>query len=268
MLPNLLQTLNCSIFFSTVLTNDHHTNATSKDVKALEVCLTPALLPLYRVEDYIVVIIDIFRATSSICYGIENGAEAIIPVSEVEECAAYREKGLDYLLAAERNGEVVTGFDFGNSPFAYTPEKVAGKTVVLTTTNGTHALHLSRQAKRIVIGSFLNITALCNWLKTQNDNILLVCAGWKNNFNLEDTLFAGAVIDQLKGGNYKLDDPALAANDLFQLGKHDISDYLKKTSHGERLKKLGIEKDIAFCQQIDLTNAIPVLEGEKLVKLI
>lgn len=237
-------------------------------VRGLDVCLTPALLPLYNVEDYIVVVIDIFRATSSICYGIENGAEAIIPVSEVEECAAYREKGLNYLLAAERNGEVVTGFDFGNSPFSYTPEKVAGKTVVLTTTNGTHALHLSRQAKRIVIGSFFNLTALCNWLKTQQENVLLVCAGWKNNFNLEDTLFAGAVIEQLKGDDYILDDPSIAANDLFQLGKDDIGQYLSKTSHGERLKKLGIEKDIAFCLQVDLTTAIPVLDGDRLVKLI
>jgi 2-phosphosulfolactate phosphatase len=233
----------------------------------LEVCLTPALLPLYNVQEYIVVIIDIFRATSSICYGIDNGAEAIIPVSQVEDCAAYRDKGFNYLLAAERNGEVVAGFDFGNSPFAYTADKVAGKTVVLTTTNGTHALHLSRSAKKVVIGSFLNLTALCNWLKTQQANILLVCAGWKNNFNLEDTLFAGAVIEQLKAGSVKLDDPAIAANDLYQLGKDDLSTYLKKTSHGERLKKLGIEEDVAFCLNVDITTAIPVLEGEKLVAL-
>lgn len=233
----------------------------------LDVCLSPALISLFDVEDYIVVIVDIFRATSSICYGIENGAKAIIPVAEVEECEAYREQGLDYLLAAERNGEVVTGFDFGNSPFSYTKEKVSGKTVVLTTTNGTQALHLSRKAKKIVIGSFLNLTALCNWLKTQNENILLVCAGWKSNFNLEDTLFAGAVVDQLKELDFKLDDAAIASNDLFQIGKNDINQYLKKTSHGERLKKLGIEKDIAFCLQVDLTTAIPILDGEKLVKL-
>jgi len=233
----------------------------------IETCLTPALLPLYQIENSIAVIIDIFRATSSICYGIENGAEAIIPVAKVEECAAYREKGLDYLLAAERNGEVVAGFDFGNSPFSYTKEKVLGKTVVLTTTNGTHALHLSIKAKKIVIGSFLNLTALCNWLKDQQENILLVCAGWKNNFNLEDTLFAGAVIDQLKASGYQLDDPSIAANDLFQLGKNDLNLYLQKTAHSERLKKLGIEEDIKFCLQVDLTTAIPVLEGEKLVKL-
>ena len=235
--------------------------------RAAHVCLTPALIPLFNVEDYIVVVIDIFRATSSICYGIENGAEAIIPVSQVEECSAYREKGLDYLLAAERDGKVVDGFDFGNSPFSYTVEKVAGKTIVLTTTNGTHALHLSRAAKKIVIGSFLNLTALSTWLKNQDENILLVCAGWKNNFNLEDTLFAGAVIDQLKTDGFELDDAAIAANDLYQLGKHDINDYLKKTSHGERLKKLGIQKDIEFCLQIDITTAIPVLERERLVKL-
>jgi 2-phosphosulfolactate phosphatase len=235
--------------------------------RGAHVCLTPALLPLFKVEEYIVVVIDIFRATSSICYGIENGAEAIIPVSQVEECAAYREKGLDYLLAAERDGKVVDGFDFGNSPFSYTAQKVAGKTVVLTTTNGTHALHLSRAAKKIVIGSFLNLTALSNWLKSQNENILLVCAGWKNNFNLEDTLFAGAVIEQLKANHFELDDAALAANDLYQLGRHDINDYLKKTSHGERMKKLGIVKDIEFCLQIDITTAIPVLNGERLVKL-
>jgi 2-phosphosulfolactate phosphatase len=235
--------------------------------KTLHVCLTPALIPLYQVEDYVVVIVDIFRATSSICYGIENGAEAIIPVAEVEECAAYREKGDDYLLAAERNGEVVTGFDFGNSPFSYTKEKVAGKTVVLTTTNGTHALHLSRSAKKIAIGSFFNLTALCNWLKTQNENILLVCAGWKNNFNLEDTVFAGAVVEQLKHLDFKTDDSAIASNDLYQIAKNDLPGYLAKTSHSERLKKLGIEKDIAFCLNVDITTAIPVLQGEKLIRL-
>jgi len=233
----------------------------------LHVCLTPALIPLFKVEDYIVVVIDIFRATTSICYGIGNGAEAIIPVSQVEECLAYQEIHPEYLLAAERNGEVVDGFNFGNSPFSYTKEKVSGKTVVLTTTNGTHALHLSRSAKRIIIGSFLNLTAVCNWLKDQHENVLLVCAGWKNNFNLEDTLFAGAVAEQLKNGVFRLDDAALAANDLYQLAKDDLDGYLKKTSHSERLKQLGIEKDIAFCLNVDLTTAIPVLNGERLVKL-
>ncbi|MEO6524037.1 MAG: 2-phosphosulfolactate phosphatase [Mucilaginibacter sp.] len=236
--------------------------------KKLEVCLSPALLPLFNIEDSIVVVIDIFRATSSICYGIDNGAEAIIPVAKVEECAAYREMGLDYLLAAERDGAVVDGFDFGNSPFSYTKEKVAGKTIVLTTTNGTHALHMSIKAKQIVIGSFLNLTSLCNWLKTQNENILLVCAGWKNNFNIEDTVFAGAVADQLQELDYKWDDATIAANDMYSLAKPDLGAYLSKTSHGERMKQLGILDDIAFCLHVDITTAIPVLKGDKLVKLV
>ncbi len=240
--------------------------SSNTQLNKLEVCLTPALLHLYNAEEYVVVIIDIFRATSAICYGIENGAQAIIPVAEVEECLAYKEKYPACLVAAERNGEVVTGFDFGNSPFSYTADKVYGKTVVLTTTNGTQALHLSRKAKHILIGSFLNLTALCDRLKIINDNVLLVCAGWKFNFNLEDTLFAGAVVDQLKDSGYRLDDPAIAANDLYRSGKNNISAYLKKTSHAERLKQLGIEEDIAFCLQTDITTAIPVLRGDKLVK--
>jgi 2-phosphosulfolactate phosphatase len=234
----------------------------------LQVCLTPALIPLYKMEDFIVVVIDIFRATTSICYGIENGATAIIPVSKVEECHAYREIEPGHLLAAERDGEIVEGFDFGNSPFSYTKEKVAGKTIVLTTTNGTQALHLSRKAKKIVIGSFLNLTALCNWLKTQDENILLVCSGWKNNFNLEDTLFAGAVVERLQSATFVADDPAIAANDLYRIAKDDLDGYLKKTSHSERLKALGIEADIEFCLRVDLTTAIPVLEGDALVKLV
>lgn len=239
--------------------------ALNPDRLKIEVCLSPALLPLYNLENSIVVVIDIFRATSSICYGIENGAEAIIPVSQVEECAAYHGKG--HLLAAERDGEVVEGFDFGNSPFAYSAEKVAGKTVVLTTTNGTHAIQLSRGAKRIVIGSFLNLSALAQWLEEEHENVLLVCAGWKNNFNLEDTAFAGALVNRLKSDKYILDDAAIAAEDLYLLAKGDLGGFLSKSSHSERLKKLGIEEDIAFCLSIDLTTAIPILEGEKLIKL-
>jgi 2-phosphosulfolactate phosphatase len=231
----------------------------------LEVCLTPALLHLHDISNSIVVVIDIFRATSSICYGIENGATSIIPVASIEACESYRES--DFLLAAERNGEVVNGFDFGNSPFSYTQEKVKGKTIVLTTTNGTHAINMSRNASKIVIGSFLNISFLCNWLKTQSNDVLLLCSGWKDKVNLEDTLFAGGVVHYLKDEDYILDDAGIASADLYDLAKDDLGIYLKKTSHSERLKKLGIEEDIAFCLNQNITSSIPVLEGERLVKM-
>lgn len=232
----------------------------------IEVCLTPALLDLYTIENSIVVVIDILRATSSITYGIENGAEAIIPVMNVEDCLVYTDKGC--LLAAERNGQVVEGFDFGNSPFSYTAEKVAGKTVVLTTTNGTKAMHLAQErAYQVIVGSFLNLSAICNYLKKKNKDVLLLCAGWKDNFNLEDTLFAGAVIEQLQNDFTVGDDASVAALDMYQLAKDDLREYLKKSSHSHRLIKLNIEEDVQFCLKLDVCKAIPVLEGERLVAL-
>lgn len=231
----------------------------------LSVCLSPALLSSYALENTIVVVIDIFRATTSICYGIDNGAEAIIPVSTIEECLSYKDQGL--LLAAERNGLIVEGFDFGNSPFSYVEDKVKGETIVLTTTNGTKALKQSLQASEIIVGSFLNLSSVSQWLQEQHQDIILLCAGWKNHVCLEDTLFAGAVVEKLVGIDFCLDDSAMVAGDLYALAKNDLGNYLSKSSHGERLKKLNIERDIAFCMQIDTITSIPVLDGDRLVKL-
>jgi len=234
--------------------------------KKIEVCLTPALIDLYDIEQSIVVVIDILRATSSITYGIENGAEAIIPVANVEDCLTFADKG--YLLAAERNGEVVTGYDFGNSPFSYTKEKIESKTIVLTTTNGTKALHLAnKRAYQVVIGSFLNLDSLCEYLASQDKNVLLLCAGWKDQFNLEDTLFAGAVVNKLRKNFEHFDDSSVAAEDLYLLAKDDLRKYLHKSSHSHRLAQLNIEEDVVFCLQLNVCTAIPVLEGERLVKL-
>jgi 2-phosphosulfolactate phosphatase len=234
--------------------------------KSIEVCLTPALLDLYAIEDSIVVVIDVLRATSSIVYGIDNGATAIIPVANVEDCLNYSDKG--FLLAAERDGQVVEGYDFGNSPFSYTTEKVGGRTVVLTTTNGTKALHLARKrAHQVVMGSFLNLQALCNWLKTQDKSVLLLCAGWKDKFNLEDTLFAGAVVAELRKEFTHFDDSSVAAEDLYQLAKDDLRTYLHKSSHSHRLAELNIEEDVQFCLQLNLCKAIPIMDGDALVPL-
>jgi 2-phosphosulfolactate phosphatase len=234
--------------------------------RKIEVCLTPALLNLYDISDSIVVVIDVLRATSSITYGIDNGAEAIIPVAQVEDCLNFSDSG--YLLAAERNGEVVAGYDFGNSPFSYTKEKVNGKTIVLTTTNGTKSLHMAREsAYQVVIGSFLNLTSLSNWLKSQDKNVLLLCAGWKDKFNLEDTLFAGAVVNLLRKDFIHFDDSCVAAEDMYLLAKNDLRTYLYKSSHSHRLEQLNIEADVQFCLKTDICDAIPVLEGERLVLL-
>lgn len=234
--------------------------------KKIEVCLTPALIDLYDIKESIVVVIDILRATSSITYGIANGAEAIIPVANVEDCLKYSDCG--FLLAAERNGEVVAGYDFGNSPFSYTSEKVEGKTIVLTTTNGTKALHLAQKnAHQVVIGSFLNLDSLCDYLSAQHKSVLLLCAGWKDQFNLEDTLFAGAVVNKLRKHFEHFDDSSVAAEDLYSLAKGDLRKYLYKSSHSHRLAQLNIEEDVVFCLQLNICSAIPVLAGERLVAL-
>jgi 2-phosphosulfolactate phosphatase len=212
------------------------------------------------------VVIDIFRATSSICYGIENGATEIVPVASVDECKSYEGQG--YLLAAERNGEVVNGFHFGNSPFSYTKEKVAQKKVVLTTTNGTHAIQQAKAADKIIIGSFLNLDSLCEWLAKQNQDVLLLCSGWKNKFNLEDTLFAGAVVHKLKNNFNHYCDAAIAAEDMYLLAKENLREYLYKSSHSQRLKELNIEDDIQFCLKQNICKTIPVLEEGKLVAMV
>src|SRR5690606_40542583 len=127
-----------------------------------------------------------------------------------------------------------------------------GQTIVLTTTNGTRAIKRSLKASKIIVGSFLNLSAVCNWLQKQEEDIILLCAGWKENFCLEDMLFAGAVVEKLNEVSRITDDGATAAEDLYKLAKGNLAGYLEKSSHSERLKSLHIEKDIAFCLQVDL----------------
>ncbi|WP_028295904.1 2-phosphosulfolactate phosphatase [Olivibacter sitiensis] len=231
----------------------------------ISVCLSPALLPLYDLQASIVVAIDIFRATTSICYGIANGARAIIPVMDVSECLSYEGRG--YLLAAERRGKVVEGFHAGNSPFSYTREQVLGKTIVLTTTNGTKAIQMALGAKQILAGSFLHITALARYLATREENVVLVCAGWEDHVNLEDTVFAGALIAKL-GHSYALeDDAAQIALQLYHDYKDDLYQRLSDSTHGQRMQRLGLDADIRFCLQQDTITAIPVMDGDRLVEL-
>jgi 2-phosphosulfolactate phosphatase len=233
----------------------------------VDVCLSPHLYSIYHRDDTIVVVIDILRATSAMCTAFDNGVNKIIPVASVEEAREYKKQG--FLVGAERNGIALEGFDFGNSPAGYTAEKVKGKTIVITTTNGTQAIDVSREAYKVVIGAFTNMTALCNWLQKQNRNVLLLCSGWKNRLNLEDTLFAGAVAEVLLNNRekYKSGDGALAAKYLYQRAKENPYCYLRNSSHAERLAAMGLKEDIRYCLAMDKTDVIPVLEGKYLVKM-
>jgi len=235
--------------------------------KNLEVCLTPALIHLHELDERIVVVIDVLRATSSICVAFANGVKSIVPVAGIEESIAYREKG--YLVGAERNGEMLEGFDLGNSPFSYMDERVKGQRVALSTTNGTQAIVAAKGAAQIVAGSFLNLDHLAEWLPLQDKSVLLLCAGWKNSFNLEDTLLAGALSEKLIP-HFELNrmrDALLAAVHLYEIAKGDLYGFLASSTHRKRLEKLQIEKDIEYCLTPNLAPVIPGLVNGELVNL-
>jgi 2-phosphosulfolactate phosphatase len=234
-------------------------------IRKIDVCLSPELLHLHPVEDKVVVIVDILRATSCMTTAFAHGVESIIPVAELEECRILQSQG--YIAAAERDGQKAEGFDIGNSPFSYMDKKLRGKSIAVTTTNGTMAISKSKSAINVIIGSFLNISAVVRYLKSQPNDVLILCAGWKGKFNLEDTLFAGALIDALKDHYISACDAPLAAQSLYNAAKEDMLSFLANSSHVKRLQKLNIEKDIEFCLTPDQYDVIPILEGDRLVKL-
>jgi 2-phosphosulfolactate phosphatase len=164
-----------------------------------------------------------------------------------------------YFTAGERDGKKVDGFDLGNSPFEYQDLKLKGQRIAFTTTNGTQAIVKSLGAKEIIIGSFLNLTAVTDHLRQLPQNILVVCAGWKGKFNLEDTLFAGAVVEKLKDIAEPSCDSPLAAQHLYNQSKNNLVDFLKDSSHVKRLARLNIFKDIEFCLTPDQYHVVPRL---------
>lgn len=227
------------------------------------------MLPLYQLENKTVVVIDVLRATTSMCVAFGIGVNKILPVSSPEEAQIF--KDFDFVIAAERNAEKVEGFDMGNSPFEYENPLLAGKNIAFTTTNGTKAIKLSKaaKAKKIAIGAFTNISALCNWLNQQPEDLVLLCSGWKDKFNLEDTLFAGAVLAQLENQLELKDDAAHLALDYYKSNRNNLEDTVRKSSHAQRFKLLHLQTDdISFCLKKDLYHVVPVLQGEYLINVV
>lgn len=235
------------------------------ELPRLEVCLSPALLHLFDTQNTIVVIIDIFRATSTIAAALGNGAECIIPVASVEECIALGTTTPNAITAGERDGKVAQGLQYGNSPLEYPEDFIKGKKLVLTTTNGTRLLHMVKDAAAIISGSFLNLQAVCDYLVVQNKNVLLGCAAWKDRVNLEDTLFAGAVVNRIQSHFSINCDSARAANTLYNSSGGDLLNFLKDSSHYKRLSSFGLQKDMEYCTSIDLHPVVPILKGKELV---
>jgi 2-phosphosulfolactate phosphatase len=235
---------------------------------SLYTSLSPALLNLYDVRESIVVIIDVLRATSTIATALYNGASSVIPVDSVPRCIELGNQ-LSAITAGERDGQIAPGLSYGNSPFEYPREFIQGKTLVLTTTNGTKLLHmaLNNGAPTIITGSFPNLSAVCDFLLAENRPVILGCAAWKDRFNLEDTLFAGAVIDRI-GAHFNINcDSSQMAATLYRKGKDDLYEFMKEkqASHYLRLTGFGLEEDIRYCLTADGANVLPVYKDGRLI---
>jgi 2-phosphosulfolactate phosphatase len=236
--------------------------------RCIEVCFSPKLFSEIQTKDnYIVVLVDILRATTSICAAFDNGVKNIIPVATIEEAKSMKDRG--FLVASEQDGKKLEFADFGNSAFNFSREAIGDKTLVYCTTNGTRALEIARKAEKIAIGAFINLTALTDWIISQEKNVVILCSGWKNRFCIEDTLFAGALVDKLMKhpGFLTHCDSAAAALDLWHLARPDILSYIEKAAHRHRLKKLELDDVIPYSFMLDQTKVVPVFDGKEIVEV-
>jgi 2-phosphosulfolactate phosphatase len=231
-------------------------------MNSIEVCLSPALYK-YKLTtvNYIVVIVDVLRATTSFCAAFDSGVETLIPVSGLDELLEYKNKG--YLTAAERNGEKVDFADFGNSPTVFLQHNLKGKELAYSTTNGTQAIEIAKSSGNIVAGAFVNLHSISEWLVSQRKDVVILCSGWKNTFSLEDTLCAGALVESLgKSGEFKpVCDASFASLTLWQSSSSSLSNVAKKGSHYQRLLEMKLLDDLEHCFKLNTSKALPVWDG-------
>ena len=231
--------------------------------------LSPALLNLYDITNSVVVVIDVLRATSTIATALYNGAKEIIPVDSVNDCIRIG-KQMGAITAGERDGKVAEGLQYGNSPFEYPESFIKGKTLVLTTTNGTKLINmaLANGANEIITGSFANLDAVADFLIKKNKSVLLACAAWKDRINIEDMLFAGAVIDKVKSHFSINCDSSKIAEGLYNEASPDLFEFMKtkQASHYQRLSSYGLEKDIKHCLTANTASVLPIYKEGKLIQ--
>lgn len=227
---------------------------------SVEVCFSPASFHRFKNKNANVVVVDILRATSAICTAFHHGVQKIIPVATIEEAREYKNKG--YLIAAERDGIVLDFADFGNSPYNFMGKNLEGKSIVYSTTNGTKAIHMAEDCNQVLIGSYLNFSTLTRFLLNDKHDVIILCAGWKDRFSLEDSLFAGALAEALtdSGDFCTICDSSIAAIDLWSIAKKDIRAYIEKAAQRHRLKNLGLDDVLDYCHTFDVTKVLPVFK--------
>lgn len=223
-------------------------------------------------EDRLVIVIDVLRATSTIVTALANGCQAVIPVLTPEEALEKRLTLPGSLLGGERDSLMIEGFDLGNSPFDYVPERVGGRRVILTTTNGTRAIRDSIASPIIWMASFINmqsiVLAVLREFEKQNriKGIIVYCAGTEERFDLSDTLCAGMLIDTL-GPGVELNDLGEAARLLYRNSEDHLVDKIRNSTHGKKLISLGFERDLIYCSTPNILPIVPVVQNGEIVWL-
>jgi len=230
----------------------------------IDVYATPSSVRDKDLKDKIVVVVDVLRATSTIITGLYNGCKEFIPVVDIEEAIniAKNYERYTFLLGGERNAQKIEGFHLSNSPREYTREVVEGRTIIITTTNGTKAIRKASDAKEVVIAAFMNVAAVCNHIKEMGQDIVFVCAGTEDRFSMEDILAVGAIISRLKDELcVELDDLGMACCYMYENNKDNLNEILKDTRHYSRLVELGFTNDIEECLRIDTAPIVPIYRG-------
>ncbi|MCT4663921.1 MAG: 2-phosphosulfolactate phosphatase [Flavobacteriales bacterium] len=234
----------------------------------IQICFSPELFPLFSDRKSIVVVVDVLRATTTMCHALDGCVEKLFPVATVAEAMNKKDElNGSAIYAAERDGKIVKGFDYGNSPQPFLGKEFKTQNMVLTTTNGTRMINMAKNDHEVIIGSFSNITAITNYLKDRKEDVIICCSGWKGKFCIEDTLFAGALAKNLlESKEFEHNcDSVLSSVALYNDAESDLYGYLETSSHRKRLKDLSIEEDVKICVSKDLTNVVPVLKGAYLV---
>ena len=244
----------------------------------VETILTPAELPALArrdLRDAVCVVFDILRATSALVTALQNGARAVVPVSEIAEAVEFKRNVQDALLAGERHGLKIRAaesggvdFDFGNSPREFRPEKIRGKTIVTTTTNGTRALRACAGAKMVLASSFLNLAATAkfvNELSPQPAEMLLICAGTGEGVALEDVLAAGALAGLISG---EYSDTTEIASRTFLSAKTDLPAAIAGSQNARRLQAIPeLRADVGFCCQRDIFKIVAAMDADGAIRL-
>jgi 2-phosphosulfolactate phosphatase len=210
-----------------------------------------------------VVVIDVLRACSTIVTALAYGAKGVVPVRDLVEAGPFTQN-LDpvrFVMCGERDGVKIDGYHFGNSPLEFQPDDVKDKTVVLSTTNGTAAITRASLSKNLYVASLLNAGAVAEHLRTLDQDLYFICAGWKNRLSLEDTLCAGYMLTELYGDNLPESsrDGVRVAHALYKSGKDRITEIVQASNHAARLRDLNYVEDVEYCCELNKFNLVPVL---------